>query len=549
MFKEELKEIILKAIKAVFPEAEIEEIEIQVEHSKISEYDYSSNVGFILAKKLGQSPDKITEALFDYLFNNWPTKLDQIGYAPSVSGYLNFKLREKFYAEELKKILREKDHYGDSKILDGQKIQVEFISANPTGPLTLANGRGGFGGDALANVLTKAGAKVEREYLVNDGGNQVRVLGEAILVAAGLRPDSEDVYHGEYLAEWVEKNREQVEKLKDKPQDLGTLAADDILANLIKPAVVEMKIGFDNWFSERKLIESGEVDQALADFKKKGLTYEEDNALWFKTTQYNDDKDRVLKKADGENTYFANDAAYHWDKFYERKFDRVINLWGADHHGYVGRMMAAVEAMGYKNQLEVIIMQLVRLIQDGQEVRMSKRKGNYITMKDLFIMIGGPTEEASDVARFFFLSRAFNTHMDFDLNLAREHSEKNPVFYVKYAYARISGILRNAKNFTFETHDSSLLADESELALIKELTRITEIVESVATDKSYPIHFLTFYAQDIATKFHSFYDKCRVIDETDLELTAARLKLVEATQIVLGIVMRDLIGIDTPEKM
>jgi len=310
-----------------------------------------------------------------------------------------------------------------------------------------------------------------------------------------------------------------------------------------------MNITFDKWFSEQKLIESGEVDKALSDFDKKGLSYKKDGALWFKTTEFGDDKDRVLVKADGENTYFANDAAYHWDKFALRGFDKVVNFWGADHHGYVGRMQAATQAMGFVDQLEIVIMQLVRLIQDGKEVRMSKRKGTYITMDELLDLIGGTQQEASDVARFFFLSRSFNTHMDFDLDLAREHSEKNPVFYVKYAYARLSGILKNAGELNLPRANLDLIQHEKEFDLIRELIKLPELLEAIIEDKNYPVHLLTFYAQNLASKFHSFYDQCRVIDDMDLDLTAARLKLVEATKIVLGITMIELIGISAPEKM
>jgi len=294
------------------------------------------------------------------------------------------------------------------------------------------------------------------------------------------------------------------------------------------------------------MIENGEVKEAIEKLKK--YTYEKEGALWMRTTKFGDDKDRVLIKSDGENTYFANDVAYHFNKLYKRGFNKIIDIWGADHHGYIGRMKAAVEAMDCPNSLDIIIVQMVRLIKDGKEVRMSKRKGTYATIDELIDLIG-TGREASDVARFFFLSRAFNTHMDFDLDLAKDQSEKNPVYYVKYAYARLSGILRNAKELKLPKADLSKLSNPKEIELIKTLKKLENLPEKIINSKDYPVHELTFYAREIANKFHAFYDKCRVIDEKNLELTSARIKLVEATKIVLSIVMKDLIGIDTPEKM
>ena len=545
MIKDDLKQAILEAVKKAYPTTKLGIDEIEVEDSKNPNFgDLSSNVGFKLAKDQSLSPKETSEEVAKSLAGAWP--FSAVSFNGTEGGYLNFRYNYQYYLEE---ILTKKEKFGDLDLLQNRKIQIEFISANPTGPLTLANGRGGFGGDVLANVMVKAGAQVQREYLVNDGGNQVRILGDSVLVVAGLLKKEEDVYRGEYIEEWVKNHKDDCQKLKDKPQELGRLVANDILENYIKKSVTGMKIKFDNWFSEQKLIDSGEVDKALADFKKRDLTYEKDEALWFKTTRFGDDKDRVLRKSGGENTYFANDAAYHWDKFAIRKFDRVINFWGADHHGYVGRMQAATEAMGFKGQLEIVIMQLVRLIEGGKEVRMSKRQGNYVTMDDLFEMIGGKSGEASDVARFFFLSRSFNTHMDFDLSLAKEHSDKNPVFYVKYAFARLSSILNKVEDLKLPKAELSMLKEKAETELIRELIRLPQILEDIVSDKSYPVHFLTFYSQSVATKFHAFYDQCRVIDEENLELTAARLELVKATRIVLRIVMEDLIGIEAPERM
>ncbi len=547
MFKDELRKIIYQAVNKTFAKTKIKESDIEVENSKKTEFgDLSSNLSYKIAREEQLTPQVVAAKLGLYLQEHWPNDLTQIKYNGYQLGYLNFGYNDCFFVEM---ILAEKEKYGSLKIYENKKIQIEFISANPTGPLTLANGRGGFGGDVLANIFTKAGAKVEREYLINDGGHQVKILGESILVAGGLLDKKEDIYKGEYIDDWVKQNKKIVIEKKEDPQALGEMLAKEILDKQIKPSIKKMKINFNNWYSEKKLINRGEVAKALHDFEKNGLLYKKDDAEWLRTKDLGDDKDRVLVKADGENTYFANDAAYHWDKFSVRKFDRVVNFWGADHHGYIKRMQAAVEAMGFGGQLDIVIMQLVRLIQDGQEFRMSKRKGNYITIDQLFELIGGSTKEASDVARFFFLSRSFNTHMDFDLDLARENSEKNPVFYVKYAYARLSGIITNAEKIELPKANYSLLRHDKEHDLIRELIKLPELIETIATDKSYPVHLLTFYAQNVATKFHAFYDKCRVLDEKELALSAARLKLVEATKIVLHITLKDLIGLDTPEKM
>jgi len=545
MIEEKLQSEIEIAVQSCFPTSKFKMSDIEVVRPDGEGHgDFSTNIAFKLAGELKKAPKEIAEKLAGAFPSAAFEKVE------ALNGFLNFYLKKEHYYTILEEILDKKEKYADLDVLKGQKIQVEFISANPTGPLTLANGRGGFGGDALANVFTKAGATVEREYYVNDGGNQVRILGDSILAASGLAEKSEELYQGEYISEWAESNKEIVAAHEGKPFELGQIAGTWILENYNKPSIKKIGIHFDNWFSENKMIERGEVDEAVKKFGEFGHTYEKDDALWMKTTEFGDDKDRVLVKADGEKTYFANDVAYHFDKLYKRKFDLVVNFWGADHHGYVPRLLAAVSAMGCPNQVKVVIFQLVKLIKDGKEYKMSKRKGTYVTMDDLLELIGGPTKEASDVARFFFLMRSFNTHMDFDLDLATERSDKNPVFYVKYAYARIHGILAKTKDIKQNTKaDLTLLDTPYEMELIDQLSQLPQLVASIATFDEYPVHYLTYYAIDTAKKFHQFYDKCRVIDEENLELTAARLELVRATQIVLGIVMRDLIGIDAPERM
>ncbi len=541
MIQGEIKRSLMKAIKNAYPK--IDAKGIKVERAKDPRFgDYTTNISLKISSALGKDPfvvsSRIAENIQSELFS-----------AEAVSGFINFKLADDYYQRQLKRILSEKEKFGSSKILKGKKIQVEFISANPTGPMHIGNGRGGFGGDVVANVLSKLGAKVEREYYVNDAGTQIKTLGESALLSAGITKATDECYKGDYIDKWVIGKKRELNRLKDEPQRIGEKLANHILTSFIKPTIRDMKISFDNFFREKSMERSGLIKSTIAELEKKGLVYEEEGAKWFRASDFGDNNDHVIIRSDGQAAYYLGDIAYHRDKLVARKFDKVIDIWGADHHGHVQRVQSAVAAMGHKGKLDIIITQLVRLIKNGREFRMSKRKGITVTMNDLFELIGGPKKEASDVARFFFLSRAFNTHMDFDLDLARNHTEKNPVYYVKYAHARISGILRNARNIPTSRANLMLLTDEHEIELIKELSKLPEILIAIAADNTYPVHHLTFYARSISQKFHSFYSACRVIDEDNLPLTKARLRLVEATKIVLGIVAGDLIGIDTPEKM
>ncbi len=376
--------------------------------------------------------------------------------------------------------------------------------------MTLGNGRGGFCGDVLSNVLEKAGYNVFREFYVNDRGKQV-----------------EDLKKGLYKGE--KRTALQIQKENQK-----------IITK-------KLKIKFDVWFSENSLYKSKEVDKILNWLKKKKLAYEKEGALWFKSSKFGDDKDRVLVKADGEKTYFSSDIAYLKNKF-KRGFDKLVFFWGADHYGYIGRMKAVVKALGYKKeQVDFIIMQMVRLFEKGKQVRMSKRTGTYITLEELIDEVG------LDVARFFFLTRNSGSHLNFDLSLAKEKSQKNPVYYVQYAYARICNILKKSQitnsklqtNSKFKIQNSKLLNHSSELDLIKQLIRFPEIIEDTAKD--YQVQRIPQYAIDLAESFHKFYKNCRVLTE-DKELSQARLSLILATQSILKNTL-DLMGLSSPEKM
>lgn len=509
MIRDEIKNFVEKAIKNLYQK----EVEVKIDRPQDLNFgDYATNVAMTLRK----NPREIVNAM----------KLDSLEKIEVKNGFINFFLSKEYLQKQVSGILNKGEKFGESKSGKEQKVNVEFISANPTGPLTLGNGRGGFCGDVLANTLTKSGFKTEREYYINDIGEQIRKLGHSVL------GDKEAVYKGLYIEELKKKvNGNDAEKVGEK-------AAKIILEEMIKPQVQKMGIKFDVWFSEKTLHEKREVKKVLDFLKKKNLAYEKDEALWFKSAQFGDDKDRVLVKADGETTYLASDIAYLKNKF-KRGFKKLVFLWGADHYGYIERIKAATEALEYKKeQVDIIIMQLVHLIQRGKEVRMSKRTGTYITLDELIGEVG------LDVARFFFLTRSPNTHLNFNLDLAKEQSEKNPVYYVQYAHARISSILRKTQ-CKVERGNYELLKSPAELALIKQLIRLPEIVED--TSKDYQVQRIPQYATDLATAFHLFYRDCLVISE-DKELTRARLSLVFATKIVLKNTL-DLMGISAPEKM
>lgn len=509
--KEEIKKIIGKAV-----ENEAKNFSVEIPSDK-NHGDYSTNIALILKK----NPNEIAEKIKSDLFKKIEVK----------NGFINFFISEDYFKKQLKVILKEKNKFGNLKIGKGKKINVEFVSANPTGLLTLGNGRGGFGGDVLANVLEKAGYKVTREYYINDTGAQIKKLGHSVL------GDAEAVYKGEYIDDLRNKITRHKEHLD--PEKVGEKSAKIILEKMIKPSLKKMGVRFDVWFSEKDLYKKGEIDKAITELSKMGFTYESEGALWFKSKDIGDDKDRVLIRADGIKTYFASDIAYLKNKF-QRGFGKLVMFLGADHYGYVPRLKAASFAFGFKkDSIDDIVMQLVRLFEKGKEVRMSKRTGIYVTIDELIDEVG------LDVARFFFLMISPNTHMNFNLDLAKEKSEKNPVFKVQYAYARICSILRKAGKLSIKSPNFKLLVEPSELELIKELAKFPEIIEDTAKD--YQTQRLPQYAMSLTDAFHKFYENCRVISDAK-GLTKARLALVIAAKIVLKNTL-DLMGVSAPEKM
>ncbi len=488
--------------------------------------DYTTNIALAVAKEIGMKPRELAELIVASFTSSLVAKTEIAG-----PGHINFYLSDTAYTETFKHVLKEDGRYGSSMQGDGEKVNNEFISANPTGPLHLGNGRGGFYADSLSRVLEKAGYDVTNEYYVNDAGEQVMKLGHSVL------KDSEAVYGGEY----IDKLSEQIKGETDV-RAAGEKAAKIILEEMIQPATKDvMRVRFDQWTSEKQLITDGYIDKALALLKERGKTFEADGALWLRTTEYGDDKDRVLVKQDGSKTYFASDCGYLLNKM-ERGFTTLIETWGADHHGYISRFKAAAEALGFTGKIHFSIVQLVRLMKDGEEVRMSKRAGNVVGIDELIETVG------HDVARFFFVMYSPDTHMNFDLGLAEERSEKNPVFYVQYAYARLSSILRKAEesNLKPSTEALNLLVHPKEKLLIRELMAFPELIERMASEKT--IHALPQYAIRLADRFHSFYADCQVVDTENVALSGARLSLIQATKSVLGEALR-LIGVSAPEKM
>lgn len=517
--------MVAEQIRTTLAELADTDADFAVERPKQPEHgDYASNVALVVAKKQGVNPRSLAEQLAEKLGDDDRfTAVEVAG-----PGFLNFRVAPSMWQGALEEILKAKGKYGTFP-KTGRKVEIEFISGNPTGPLTLGNGRGGFGGDVLARVFERAGHDVTREYYVNDAGNQVAVFGKTI-------KGEVDGYKGDYVAEL----KEQLD-LSKSAEEIGQQAV-ALMVKSAQQTTKRMNVRFDTWFSEREeLHQTGAVEKVLKDLERIDATYEKDGALWLKTTHLDDDKDRVLRKADGEMTYLAADLAHYYHKLVKQKVDHAILIVGPDHHGYVKRMQAGVEflrqAEHFDGKSTILVTQIIRLVEGGQEVKMSKRAGTFVSLEELL------EEIEPDVARFFFVMKSFDTHMDFDLDLAKEHSQKNPVYYLKYAYARIAGILKKAGRHS--GGDLSRLGDPAELALIAELCEFPSVVARTA--EGYQVQRIPHYALGLADAFHKFYERCPVISD-DTELSAARLRLVEATKQVLANVGETL-GIEMPERM
>ncbi|HTY08149.1 MAG TPA: arginine--tRNA ligase [Candidatus Edwardsbacteria bacterium] len=510
--------------------------------------DWSTNIAMALAKQRKENPRKLAEAILANLTLD-PDLVEKAEIAGP--GFINFRLSQNWLYRELENLLAAGPKYGQSKIGNGTKVQVEFVSVNPTGPLHVGHGRGAFVGDAIARLLQCAGYDVQREYYINDAGNQIDKLGRSVLARLNElwgRPFEfpEGGYQGEYLKEFaLALDAEQGGRLKALPAEellaaVTKISQEKMLAQL-KSSLKDLNVEFDEWFPETSLVASGALKDSLDELQAKGYLYEQDGARFFRATEFGDEKDRVVIKSGGEHTYFAADIAYLRNKF-GRGFERLIYVWGADHHGDVPRMRGAAQALGHDpDALEFILMQMVRLIEEGREVKFSKRSGVIVTLDELRDEVG------PDVMRYFFLMRRSESQFDFDLDLARKHSDENPVYYVQYAHARICSILAHAveKGVARAKGELALLMEPEEVTLIKSLLEFPELVAGAAQARE--PHRIPVYLQELAGIFHAFYHKHRVVTD-DLKLSNARLDLCDATRTVLANGLQ-LLGLSAPQKM
>jgi len=523
--------------------------EITIEHPQNPEHgDYASSFPLKLARTIGVKPLTIAQDVAA-LMKPAP-EIESITVAPP--GFINFTLNNDWLTKQVDAIRKAGEAYGNFDLGKGSRVQLEFVSVNPTGPLHVGHGRGAILGSTLANVLATVGYDIEKEYYVNDAGSQMAAFYRSLYARyqQALGKEAEmpaDGYFGHYMVELAEEIvAEKKERFLSLPAEkaiaeLGKLGLEKIMAQ-IRGDLDSLRVSFDVWFSEQSLYDNGQYKKVMSLLKKDGYIAEKANATWFVSTALGEDKDNVVVRSDGSPTYFAADIAYHYNKFVERKFDKVINIWGADHQGHISRMKAVVAALGIApERLEVIISQMVSLRRGQELVKVSKRSGDIITLREVIDEVG------ADACRFFFVSRSADSQMDFDLELAKKQSADNPVYYVQYAHARIASILRLAKEKGIDCSDGdvSLLTTEPELTLIRKMLLLPEMIEVVAL--TLEPHHLAYYAQDLATVFHSFYMQCRVVTD-DAEMTKARLKLVEATKTVLAKTL-NLMGMTAPDRM
>ena len=508
--------------------------------------DYSTNVAMRLSKQLKNNPQVIANSLKESLEN-----LDEIERIEIAGpGFINFWLKKSSMANIINTILDKKDDYGSSDTGKGKKYLEEYVSANPTGPLHCGHARGAAWGDSVARIMNKAGYDLTREYYINDAGAQISNLGKSLYgryrELFGLDfTIPEDGYMGPDVIEIAKQIKEtDGDKYLNMPEDEAVKIFMDLgkkkELERIKEDLKYYRCDFDSWISEQWIYDQGLVEKAVETMDEKGLLYDKDGAIWFESTKYGDTKDRVLKKSDGYYTYMTPDIANHIYK-YDRGYEYLVNIWGADHHGYIPRMKAALEALGYpRDNLIVDLCQMVRMVENGEEVKMSKRTGNAITLRELCDDIG------VDCTRYFFLSKALDTHMDFDLTLARTKNNDNPVYYAQYAYARICSVLRQASEQYHKQDSYNLLNDPKEIDLLKHIASFPDVVADAAINRA--PNKICNYIQKLAQYFHSFYGACKINDANNPELTNERLALCDATRIALKNAL-ELLGVSAPEQM
>ena len=526
--------------------------EIQIERpGKLENGDFATSLPLRLARATRINPLQLAESLVQLI-----PACDEIEKVVAAHpGFINFYLKDSWVQKQLEEVRRAGNDYGTGDLGQGQKMMVEYVSVNPTGPVHVGHARGAVLGSALANILSAAGYRVTQEYYVNDAGTQMQAFYGSVY-ARYLQSLGQEAampangYAGEYIADLAEEIAESEGTRfigMDEAQalrEMGDIAREKMI-DLIRDDLTQIGVGFDNWFSERTLFDQGDYDRALQVLKDKEFLSERENAVWFNSTQLGDDKDNVVIRSSGEPTYFASDIAYHYNKFVVREFQSVVDIWGADHQGHVPRMKSAVAALGIEpERLTVLISQMVTLKRGDEVVRASKRTGDFVTLRELTDEVG------ADACRYFFLARTPSTQMEFDLELAKQESSENPVYYVQYGHARIASILNSAReqNINWSAGDVSLLTHPSELSLIRTMLRLPELVEQMA--RALEPHQLPHYTMELATAFHWFYENCRVISshEEDAQMNLARLKLVESAQIVFRRSL-ELMGMSAPERM
>lgn len=547
--EDEIKQLILDSVNKIDDSISLNVEEINIEIPKNNENgDFSTNIAMKLSKQLKDNPLNNAQKIIDNLEYD-PTKIKEVVVAKP--GFINIYLKQDAILNVLDEIIKKGKDYGQWPIVDDVLLNVEYVSANPTGDLHLGHARQASLGDSITRLYKKAGYKVTREYYINDAGNQINNLAQSVIVRYHELYNFKmempaDGYHGQDIIDIANMIKTLVgdKYLNDESEECFEFFKKTALQfelDKLKEDLADFRVEFDQWTSEQKLYDDGKVEECLDILKNKNAIYEEAGALWLDTMKYGDDKNRVLRKSDGSYTYLTPDIANHIQKL-EAGASQMIDLWGADHHGYIKRMAAALEIItNDSNRFQVDIVQMVRLISDGKEVKMSKRTGNAIGLRDLCEDIG------VDAVRYFFASRAGSSHFDFDLDLASSKTSENPVYYAQYAHARISSILNIAQEIKdLPVADNTLLVNQKEFDLIKHLNEFPNVIKDAALSRS--PHKITNYIQKLASLFHSYYNEYKVIDQSNLELSSARLNLLLATKIVLANAL-DLVGVHAPNKM
>lgn len=528
----------------------IPEISLEIPKRK-GQGDFATTVAMTLSRTTGVPAREIAEIIARYIVP-LPSIIEGIEIAGP--GFINFTLKKSFWYRMLHEIIAASTNYGQSDIGKGLQIQVEFVSANPTGPLHVGHGRGAAVGNAISNLLEKVGYRVEREYYINDAGNQMKNLALSVYarylnMLGSDQSFPEEGYKGAYVDDIArsiidKEGRKYLYTPKEEALRIFSRIAYDQIMSGIKEDLALAGIRFDSWFSESSLFADSKVEQSVSELRSKGYIYEDEGAVWFRSSAFGDEKDRVVRKGDGEYTYLASDIAYHKNKL-ERGYEQIIDIWGADHHGYIPRMEAAIEAFGYpRKKLRIILAQMVNLLREGRPVQMSKRAGEFITLREVIDEVG------PDAALYIFLTRRADSHLDFDLEVAKKASDENPVYYIQYAHARLASLAREAEKRGIEvrgTDDADLKQLElpEELDIIKRLYLYPDIIEAAC--EALEPHRLTIYLHDLAWSLHNYYYKQRIIDD-DIQKTKARLMLMKTIKIVIADALR-ILGVTRPEKM